>query len=284
MSEQDLSPIGYRVKTREELELHVPAAFSREVSPELTDRYSYFSTEDFLNAFEKLGWIPYSAKQNGANRFSRHVIRMHNSDMGIIPVNGDTILPQLILDNSHDGFTKAQIHLGCFRLVCENGLVVAIPGLHTSIKFLHVGVNQKEMIETIADHAEQLRKVAPHVAQMQMIQLEEEQKREFAMKALALRDPQRFLNEDKTINEKEIEAVVEIEDLYEPVRPQDEKEDLWTVFNVVQERTVKGEFETTTKRNSKRKARPITNAKRGLEYNKKLWALAEELIPEAEMV
>ena len=204
---------------------------------------------------------------------------MHNEEMGKIPVNGDTILPQLILDNSHDGFTKAQIHLGCFRLVCENGLVIAIPGLHTSIKFLHVGVNQKEMIEVIADHAEQLRKVAPHVAKMQLVNLEEEQKRDFAMKALALRDPQRFLKEDRTINEEKIESLVEIEDLYEPVRPQDEKDDLWTVFNVVQERTVNGNFDTTVKEKT-RKARPITNAKRGLEYNQKLWSLAEELMPE----
>ena len=278
MQEQELSSIGYRVKTREELELHVPAAFSRTVSPVLTDRYSYFSTEDFLNAFEKLGWLPYTAKQNGANPYSRHVIRMHNPDMGPIPINGDKILPQLLLDNSHDGFTKAQIHLGAFRFVCENGLVIAIPGLATSIKFLHVGVNQKEMIETIADHAEQLRSVAPHVAEMQLVNLEEDQKRDFAMKSLALRDPQKFLNPDKTLNTSAIESVVEIEDIYEPVRPQDEKDDLWTVFNVVQERTVNGEFETTDKKDNKRKARPITNAKRGLEFNKKLWSLAEEFM------
>jgi hypothetical protein len=276
----ELSPIGYRVKTREELKSHVPAAFSHDIAPDLTDRYSFFSTEEFLDAFEKLGWFPYSAKQNGANRFSRHVIRMHNSGMGSIPVNGDKILPQLILDNSHDGFTKAQIHLGAFRFVCENGLVIAIPGLATSIKFLHVGVNQKEMMEVIADHGEQLRKVAPHVSLMQEVNLEEEQKKEFAMKSLALRDPQRFLNADGSINEAAIESIVEIEDLYEPVRSQDEKNDLWTVFNVIQERTVNGEFEVTTKQEKKRKARPITNAKRGLEYNKKLWALAEEFMPE----
>ena len=57
------------------------------------------------------------------------------------------------------------------------------------------------MIETIADHAEQLRSVAPHVAEMQLVNLEEDQKREFAMKSLALRDPQKFLNPEDLMNE-----------------------------------------------------------------------------------
>jgi len=278
MSQSTLSSIGYRVSSLEDLEKFVPAAFSNKIAPDLTDRYSYFSTEAFLEAFAKLGWEPYSAKQNGGNIYSRHMIRMMNPDLGFIPVKGDKIRPQLIIDNSHDGFSKAQIHLGLFRLVCENGLVIAIPGLSTNVKWLHVGVNQKEMIEIIAETAEQYRTVGSHVSNMQQVKLIEDQKQEFAIKAVAYRDPQKFINEDGTINESKIHSMMDIADIYEPVRTQDESDDLWTLFNVVQERTVKGLFETTSPKGRKSSPRVITNSKRNLEYNKKLWTVAESFM------
>jgi len=280
----ELLSIGYRINSTEDLKKMAPAAFSRTVSPILTDRYSYFSTEDFLQAFEKLGWEPYSVKQNGCNPYSRHIIRLLNPEMGFIPVKGDKIRPQLIIDNSHDGFTKAQIHLGLFRLVCTNGLVLAIPGLSTNVKWLHIGIDQKEMIEMLAETAEQYRQVGSHVSNMQQISLNEDQKQEFAIKAVAYRDPRKFILEDGTINESAIHSTLDIHDIYEPVRPQDEADDLWTLFNVVQERTIKGMFEMTSPKGRKSSPRVITNGKRNLEYNKKLWTLAESFMPETELV
>jgi hypothetical protein len=277
----ELLSIGYRINSNEELKKMAPAAFSRSVSPILTDRYSYFSTEDFLQAFSKLGWEPYSVKQNGASSYSRHIIRLLNPDLGFIPVKGDKIRPQLIVDNSHDGFTKAQIHLGLFRLVCTNGLVIAIPGLSTNIKWLHVGVDQKAMIEMIAETSEQYRIVGSHVSNMQQISLSEDQKQEFAIKAVAYRDPKKYINADGIIDESAIHNALDIQDIYEPLRAQDESDDLWTLFNVVQERTIKGMFETTSPKGRKSTPRVITNGKRNLEYNKKLWTLAESFMPES---
>ena len=277
--ENTLTSNGYRVKSREDIALLAPAAMSKEISPVLTERYSYFSTEQFLDAFEKLGWMPYSVKQNGVGPYSRHIIRFHNPDMGFLPVEGDKIRPQLILDNSHDGFTKARIHLGLFRVVSETGMVISIPGLKTKVKFLHVGVNQKEMMEIIADTAEQYRQVASHINEMIETKMTEGEKLAFAMKAIALRDTDRFMQADKkTIDEDAINAAIDIYDIIEPIRPQDEAEDLWTLFNLVQERTVNGMFEQKSAKGRKSYARPITNAARNLEYNKQLWDMAQALI------
>lgn len=272
----ELTTIGYKVNTKEELKESVPAAFSSVAHPERTERYSHFSTEQFLDAFAKLGWYLHSAKQHGANQFSRHLIRFNNDDLATIPVKGDNIKPQLILDNSHDGYTPAQIHLGLLRTVGQNGLVIKIPGLSNTVKFRHVGVNQVEMMEVIAETAEQYRQIANHVSDLQSVSLTEEQKKEFAYRALAIRDPHRFLTEDKKVNYDAINASLEIEDIYEPIRPQDESDDLWTVFNVVQERTIKGLYEAKSKSGRKANPRAITNAARHLRYNQDLWELAEE--------
>ena len=279
----DLTSIGYRVQTIEELKVQVPAAFSEMPHPDRTERYSLFSTEEFLTALAKLGWDVYSAKQHGANPFSRHIIRLHNDEFGFIPVEGDKIKPHLMLDNSHDGYTTAQIHLGLFRVVSESGLVAAIPGLNNTVKFRHVGIDQKTMIEILAETAEQYRTMAGHIKEMQSIILTPKQKRFFAMEALALREPTRFVNEDGTPNEKEIEAAMDYREILTPVRPQDAKDDLWTVFNLIQERTVKGLYERKSKKGRKANPRAITNAARHLEFNKKLWTLAETFMPSAEV-
>jgi hypothetical protein len=279
-----LSSIGYRIQTKEDLQARVPAAFSNSISPILTDRYSKFSTEEFLSTFEKLGWSPYSGRQIGMGPHARHIIRMHNPDMGFFPVKGDKIRPQLILDNSHNGYSKAQIHLGAFRLVCENGLVLAVPGLSTNVKFLHIGVNQAEMMEMIAETSEQYRTIGDKIGEMQSIKVSDEQKQEFSIAAIAHRNPRNFINEDGTINAEAVHKVIDIRDIYEPVRPQDESDDLWTLYNVVQERTVKGLFESKNAKGKKVSARIISNARRNLDYNKKLWTLMEDYASEGKLV
>jgi len=278
--ENELLSIGYKAKTKEQIEMVAPAAFSRDISPILTERYSFFSTEQFLDAFSKLGWYPYSVKQNGVGPYARHIIRLHNDDFGFIPVKGDKIRPQLILDNSHDGFTKARIHLGLFRMVSETGLILNIPGMSCSYKFLHVGVNQSKLMEIISDIAEGYRTVADHIKEMQSIFVSEDDKIEFAMKTIALRDSDRFAKEDKTPDEDAINASIDIFDIFEPVRPQDDSNDLWTLFNVVQERTVKGLFEQKSPKGRKSQARVISNAARNLEFNKDLWELTESFLNE----
>ena len=281
----ELTSIGYPTKTMEDLQKLVPAAFSNSPHPERTDRYSLFSTVQFLEAFEKLGWTPYSAKQHGSNPYSRHIIRLHNPDMGYIPVFGDKIKPHLMLDNSHDGYTPGQIHLGLFRLICENGLVIGIPGLNSTVKFRHVGLNQKEMIQIIAETAEQYRSIGDHVYDMQQVIMNVDQKEDFVMKTLGIREPARFLNEDGTINRKVLLESLDPRELFKPIRPQDEKDDLWTIFNVIQERTVQGLFEMKSATGRKSSPRTITNAARHLDYNRKLWKLAETYMPEeAEIV
>lgn len=278
MTNMNLTSIGYLIKSDADLRKLVPAAFSETFSPNLTDKYSHFSTQLFLDAFKKIGWEPYSAKQNGSSIHSRHMIRMMNPDLDYIQVKGDKIKPQLIIDNSHDGFSKAQIHLGVFRLICSNGLVISTPGLSTSIKWLHVGINQQVMIDILSETAEQYKVIGSNISNMQQIQLLRDQKQEFAIKALAYRDPQKFINEDGTINDKKIHSMIDIADIYEPVRTEDESDDLWTLFNVIQERTVNGLFETTSPKGRKSSPKIITNSKRNLEYNKKLWTLAESFM------
>ena len=281
MRNLNLSSVGFKIQTREDLQNHVPAAFATHPHPDRSDRYSFVSTITLLDTFEKLGWIPYSAKQHGQNQYGRHIIRLNNEDFGSLALKGDAVKPHILLDNSHDGYTPASLHLGLFRLVCTNGLVIAVPGMATELKFRHINIDRAELMQLLSEAAEQYRNIGLHIGDMQNRVLTTDEKEAFAIKAISLREPNRFINPDGTINATGITQSMNPKALLEPVRPQDESSDLWTTFNLIQERSVKGLYERKTKTGRKSSPREITNAARNLDFNKKLWAVAEQYMVEA---
>ena len=274
-NDSSLTSIGYKVATIDELRAHVPAAFSEHESPKLSERYSFVPTYDLLKAFEKINWLPVYGKQNGVSAYARHMIRLANPDLGFMDLKTDKVKPQVILDNSHNGGSPAMAHMGLFRLVCINGLVVAMPGMYSSVKLRHIGINIEELKQLMNVVAEQYTTVGKHIGEMQEHMLNQEQREEFVIRAIASREPHVFIKEDGTIDVAKVTTMINPKQIIEPLRSEDAKEDLWTVFNVVQERLVKGEFERRTMSGRNAKPKGITNATRNINFNKTLWTLAE---------
>lgn len=275
-----MSFLGHRTSTLEEIAAVAPAAFSTGATPKASDRYSFVSTVDLLNAFEKLGWMPHSTKQlgKGNDLYSRHLIRLNNDELGFLPLKSDKVKPQIIIDNSHDRTSNVMAHMGLFRLVCTNGLVVAMPGMYSSIKLRHIGIDFNELKKLSEVIAVQYNTVGKHISEMQEIILDADQQEEFVMKAVAYRDPKTYIKEDGTIDFASVTARVNPVQILEPLRGEDKKDDLWTIFNIAQEKMVKGLFEKQNASGRKSSPRGITNVGRSLEFNKVLWSIAEEFL------
>lgn len=285
MSQIDLTSIGYPAPSLEDVRKYAPAAFATNESPRLSDRYSFVPTVDLINAFDTLGWTPTYARQNGSGPYARHVIRLNNPDLGFMKLKSDNVKPQIVLDNSHNGSSNAMIHMGLFRLVCTNGLVVAMPGMYTSVKLRHVGIDITELKQLMEVVAGQYNTIGKHIADMQQFTLNQDQREDFVIKAVAAREPHVFVKEDGTIDMKKATTIIKPGQIIEPLRGEDKKEDLWTIFNVIQERLVKGEFERQTMTGRRTKPRGINNATRHIEFNKRLWEIAESyMAPEVETV
>jgi hypothetical protein len=60
-------------------------------------------------------------------------------------------------------------------------------------------------------------------------------------------------------------------------RPEDKGNDLWSIFNVIQEKILDGNFNYISG-TKLRKARKVKNFKQDLEINQKLFAMAAEFI------
>ena len=88
-------------------------------------------------------------------------------------------------------------------------------------------------------------------------ELDESQMQEFATKAMQLRTKQK----------------VNIMDVLTADRPQDAGNDLWVVFNRIQEKLTGGSY-----RAGKRKARSIKNFQKDIELNEQLFELAESYL------
>jgi hypothetical protein len=274
--ERILRITGYKVENFEELQELVPAAFSGEHNRSKV--YSFVNTIDILRDLQKLGWNMTYAVQGGSSQFSRHVVRLTNPDLGYMPLKNDNVRPQLIFDNSHNGGSSAQLHMGLFRLVCQSEMVIAIPNLFTGVKFRHMGMDFEELKSVLAKMADQYKIVASHIAKMQDIILTTEQRKEFALKGLAYRNANRFINSDGTLNLKNLNEAVDSSDLLSPMRGGDEPISLWDVFQTVREWLIKGGFQQRSAKGRLSRSKAIRNVVRQISLNKTLWILAEEYL------
>lgn len=273
--EHVLKTTGYKVTNNEELMEVAPAAFSK--GHNRSRVYSYVSTTDILENLKKLGWEISYAKQQGTSEYSRHLIRLTNEELGYMPLEKDKVRPQLILDNSHNGISSAQLHMGLFRMVCESEMVISIPNLFSNVKFRHMGLNFEELKEITSKMAEQYKVVGTHISEMQNVVLSKEQQIEFAYKGVAYKDP-RFIKDDGTINYPLLKERINPAALLEPMRGGDSPRTLWETFQNIREWLIKGGFEQKSPTGRVSRSKAINNAVRQISLNKTLWTLAEEYL------
>jgi hypothetical protein len=146
-------------------------------------------------------------------------------------------------------------------MVCENGLVVSTKEFE-NVKIRHMGYDFETLQETIKMMVEKLPLTVEAMNTLRQTELSQEQALAFAKEALEVR----FGTDTNNIQ-------INLQDLITPTRYEDKGSDLWSVFNVVQEKLIDGGFQYAY--GSKlRKARRIKNFKQDLELNAKLFDLA----------
>jgi hypothetical protein len=251
--------------TTEQLRDLVPSAFATTQSHRVSNKYTFISTSTVLDDMNKLGWEPFNASQRKSRKsadamFTKHMIRLRNSSVGKI---GDSI-PEVVLTNSHDGRNAFTLHAGLFRLVCSNGLVIADTTFE-QVKIKHQWYNFEEIRKIMDGMLAVVPKVITQVTNLNSVILNEEEQIDFATKALLTRYPKG--------NE-----VLNVEDLLSPVRVADRGDELWKIFNVVQEKLIKGGLVFNDKKEKMQKLRPIINIDRRIDVNKKLWNLTEAYV------
>lgn len=263
--------------TEQEMREKAPFIFSKgKTNPATSDKYAFASTETIIRDMAKLGWGVTECKQQRANKRSKvksfHTVAFQNPNVFKKDENGNVeVYPRIIISNSHDGFHSFKFMCGLFRLVCSNGLVIADEQF-SKFSIRHVGYDFEELQRIVASAVKVVEEKMEIIGKMKETSLTAEQKEEFATKAVAIRKG----DENVKLTTEEKTAILE------PVRNEDEGDSLWSVFNVLQEKVIKGDFTLgKTKTGKARKARPITGAAKDIEVNQALFRAATEYLQAA---
>ena len=257
----------------EQIKKACPVAFSQKASNEVSEYYTHIPTNRVIDDMRELGWGVIEAQQVAARKkatqgFQKHMIVFRHPDLMVEGKDGDNVWPQIIMTNSHDGKNSFTFQAGMYRFVCSNGLVIADQEFG-SMKIRHMGYDFETLRETINEMVEKLPLTVESMNKFKQTELSEPQKYDLARKALATRF--------KVQEGQKVDQVykIDLDEFLKPVRKEDAGNDLWSVFNLVQEKVVEGDFEYVSGVKL-RKARKIKNFKQDLDVNQKLFEVAKE--------
>ena len=254
--------------TKDQIRSIAPSVFTAKANKATTSKhYVHIPTEKVIDDMASLGWNVVDAKEIKARKgigYQKHMVVFGNDDLRIDGKDGDTVFPRILMTNSHDGKNAFTFQAGLYRLVCSNGLVIA-DAEFASLKIRHMGYDLNELSTVINEIVEKLPLTVECMNKLKAKELSQEQKVSFAKDALSTRleetQLKRFSTED-------------ILELIKPTRKEDEGDNLWSVYNVVQEKLIHGMFDVYGVGGKTRKARKIKNFQQDTKVNQELYELA----------
>ena len=251
--------------TNQELEKLAPSLVTAEPCFEASDKYNFISTISVVDEIRSYGWYPVSASKSSVRDeakegFQQHCVRFRQLDDFLNP--GQNVL-ELLLFNSHDRSKKFSISAGIYRFVCANGLVVA-DSVFESYDIKHIGDKENEVKNAVDSIVKAKEKIMDKIRLFENTMLNESEKESFARASI----PLRF--------EKHLQ--VNYKDLLEPNRISDDKNDLYTVFNTIQEHLIRGNLSGINKITGRRfTSKEIKSISTDAQINKSLWQMAENI-------
>ena len=253
--------------TLEQVKEKAKSVFAEKGSSDTSTKYSHIPTYKIIEDMSKLGWGVVDAKEVRARKnagYQKHLVVFRNNDIVIDGADGDTVFPQILLTNSSDGKNAFTFRAGLFRLVCENGLVISTQDF-ADLKIRHFGYDFEELQKTITSMVEKLPLTVESMNKFKQTKLTEAQIEDFAKKALEAR-----------FSEDEVKRItIDFNEFTKATRDEDAGNDLWSVFNRIQEKVINGDFNYGYSTKT-RKARKIKNFNQDITLNSKLYELATE--------
>ncbi len=243
-----------------------PSIFADGKHESRSERYTYIPTIDVLRGLRNEGFQPFMicqtrVRDQGKREFTKHMLRLRHADQ----ITGEEA-DEIVLLNSHDGTSSYQMLAGTFRFVCQNGMVAGEN--IADIRVPHKGNVIQNVINGAFDALEGFDLIREQKDGMRAVDLNRDEQQAFARAALALRyDP----------TDAEAPAPITGGQLLSPRRFEDRRDDLWTVFNRVQENLTKGGLHGLSRSGRAMSTRPITGIDQNVKLNRALWMLADAM-------
>lgn len=257
--------------TIDTLRSKAPSIFTQDSAENTSAKYQHISTIQVVEGLMQEGFLPTWVGQSNCRLetkrpFTKHMIRFRHRD---VKPSFSALFPELVLVNSHDGLSSYRLNAGLFRLVCSNGLVAGHS--YDEIRVRHQGDVVGNVIEGTYKIIENTQLMIESAQQMSSINLDVQEKQFFAEAAHELRF------EDSTTGK-----IIGADKLLQPRRREEANtNDLFSVFNIVQENTIKGGLMGYTRdrgRLKRTRTREVKSIEQNIKLNKALWTLSEKMM------
>lgn len=263
-----------------EIKQRCPLAYATApTNPKVSDKYVQANTSTVIDDMAKLGWYPVEAKQKKARKNSSgiqsfHMIAFQNPEVKIMQGEDVEAYPRIILTNSHDGMASFRFRVGLYRCICSNGLVICDENF-ADLTIRHINYTFDDLRHLVVKTMSELPAYIEIMNKMKQTTLGKSQKYDFALRMLKLR-------KNVPDNEKLNVSERTLTDILTPIRKEDEGDSLWNVFNVLQEKMIKGGFMVESGKEDKlRKMRPVKSFARDLSVNYKMFDTAIDYLDAA---
>lgn len=247
-----------------------PSLFATTPSPKMSKKYTFLSTADIVMPLLKEGYAITHVTQRATRlghrdpRFTRHLVRMRR--LKDKPIVGD-VFPEVHISNSHDGQSRYIMHGGLLRLACLNGMAISTIEFK-GLSLIHRG-DLEGMLAQIREAMTQAASAGQTVEKMAKKVLTPAQQKKFAHEGAKLVFDYKY-------NKLDFNTDV----LLVPRRPEDNQNDLWTIYNRVQENLIRGGVRIAHQTSGAERVsttRGVSHIRREVDVNIGLWQLASRM-------
>ena len=264
-----------RFLTEDEIRSAAPSVFATTAHESRSARFKPIATIDVIRMLDQEGFGVVGAKQSVARLedrkdFTKHMLRLRQKG-GVQRKVGDTVF-EVLLKNANDGTAAYDLLAGLFRIRCLNSLVAMDTQMSTQ-RVRHSGDVAPKVIEGVFSVVNDAERALNAPDQWGQLQLAAPEQMFLAEAAHAIRFPVDE-NNNQTTN-------VKPEQMLHVRRTGDIGDDLWTVFNRIQENVVRGGLNNFGYNAEGRFRRAHTREVKGIDQstalNRALWTLGEKM-------
>ncbi len=224
----------------------------------MSDRYNVISTIDVVQKMERFGFETTSVESTNArtkNGFQTHLVRMKSEYK-----MAHGLRPEIAIFNSYDGTAALKIHIGIFRFVCANKMVVG-ENLMPTFNVKHSNSNWLDLLDEFIDGYEEKQLIQKEwVENMQDTTMSLDEAYYLAEASLKIR------HSDSRITNDAVDPL----ELLVAKRREDRGNSAWVRYNILQESLLMGFYNKYGTDGSIKKAKIITDIGESLRINSNL--------------
>lgn len=213
-----------------------------------SEKYNFVNTMGIIERLNQHGWevrktSETKVRDKDKQGFQKHMVRLQNPEFKA----GEDFI-EIVLINSHIGNSSVQLSLGVYRLICLNGLVAGKSYFNERIR--HTGFTYEKLDKALERVIMQAPKLIETIERMKNMQLTYDEAYSLASKSI--------LKRFDTGKNREIYA--NIPSVLRSRRMADRGTDLYTIYNVIQEKVIRGgvKYNKVIRSFDENTGRPIT--------------------------